>query len=193
MPHDITRLVRRVVLATAGIAIACSAFAEEPAPVEIGDITLKVPASWESEEPSNRLRLAQFVIPSAEGVEEPTELVISFFGGGGGGIDANITRWIGQFSNEGRQVKVTKGTSDQGTYYLADLKGTYNKSIGPPFLRKTQAMPGSQMIAVILQVEGKGNYFLKLVGPAESVAPQIDKLRTAFGGDAESEREYELN
>ncbi|HEY4263440.1 MAG TPA: SMP-30/gluconolactonase/LRE family protein, partial [Schlesneria sp.] len=103
------------------------------AEVKIDDITLKVPATWKQQPPANKLRLAQFLIPPAEGDEHPTELVISSFPGGGGGVDANLKRWTDQFSPEERKVKIFSGKSPQGEYVLHDVSGTYNFSAGGPF------------------------------------------------------------
>ncbi len=158
---------------------------------QVGDISLRIPVDWKEERPSNRLRLAQFQIPAAEGVSEPTEMVVSFFGGTGGGIDANVSRWIAQFTNEGRSAKVTKGKSPLGTYYFVDIQGTYNMPIGPPIRQQTVELPNARMAGVILEVKDQGNYFLKMAGPEKSVSPQINALRASIQGDAASEQPYE--
>lgn len=119
-------------------------------------------------------------------------MVVSYFGGTGGGVDANIERWIGQFAAEGRKSKVTKGDSKQGSYYFVDVTGTYNMPVGPPILRQSKALPDARMIGVILEVEGKGNYFLKLAGPGKSVSAQEEAMRASIGGDAKSEKPHEL-
>jgi gluconolactonase len=188
---------RRILLTTAAVALACYAVAADDAKketrdVKVEDITLTVPADWKQQEPSNRLRLAQFVMPQAEGDAEPTEMVVSHFGGGGGGVQANIDRWIGQFASDGRQVKVTQGQSKQGAYYLADIRGTYNMSIGPPIRQQTKVIPNARMLGVILEVPEKGSYFLKLAGPEKTVSAQEDALRASIGGDKKSEKPYEL-
>ena len=53
--------------------------------VVIKDLKLKLPASWKEEAPANNMRLAQYKPPAAEGDKPTTELVISSFGGDGGG------------------------------------------------------------------------------------------------------------
>lgn len=190
---------RRVLFSVLGLSLAIYACTVEAADkaaktndVEIKDITLKVPASWKSAPPSNNLRLAQFEIPAVKGDKEPAELVISSFGGTGGGMTANISRWVGQFAaGKDRKVKVTQGRSKAGKYVFADLSGTYKKSIGPPFLRKTKDVPDSRMLGVILAVEGKAYYFLKLTGPAKTVSAAADEFRVSFGADAKTEKPFE--
>lgn len=189
---------RRVLFSVLGLSLAiyaCTAQAEETTAktneVKIKDITLNIPANWKASPPSNNLRLAQFEIPAVKGDTEPAELVVSSFGGAAGGTAANISRWIGQFASEGRKVKVTQGESKLGKYVFADLTGTYNKSIGPPFLRKTKAVPDSQMLGVILAVEGKAYYFLKLTGPKKTVSSIVDEFRASFGANAKDEKPFE--
>jgi gluconolactonase len=158
--------------------------------VKIEEITLAVPGHWVQKPASNKLRLAQFDIPAAEGDEEASELVVYSFGGGGGGVDANIKRWIDQFQPKGRKVKLTSGKSPQGEYIFVDLSGTYNKPIGPPILNKTEPLANARMLAVILTIEQKGNYFLKLAGPEKTVSGESKSLRAAFGADETKEKEY---
>ena len=184
---------RRCFLTLMAAVLAVGALAADATKtVTIEDLTLTIPDGWTRDEPSNKLRLAQFSIPNAPGETQPTEMVVSYFGGGAGGVDANIERWITQFDRDGRQVKVVKGQSSQGVYYLADISGTYQMSVGPPFLRKTEALPDARMLAVILSVKEQGNYFLKLAGPSKTVTAQADALRASFGGDAKTEGAYEL-
>ena len=60
--------------------------------VEAGDMKLSVPDTWKQQPPSNRLRLAQFAIPAAEGDKVGAELVIT--PPIGGTRDANIKNII---------------------------------------------------------------------------------------------------
>ena len=168
---------------------------KKPAPlrsVKLGDITLKVPVGWKQEKPRSRLRAGQFSLPPVKGDKEAAELAIFFFGGAGGGADANISRWVGQFQSKGRVVKAYRGTSSQGVYLVLDLSGTYNKPIGPPIQRKTKPMPGARMLAVILAVKGKGNYFLKLTGPRKTVTSAEVGFRKSFGADLKKEKPIEM-
>ena len=168
---------------------------EEAAPkeIKIEDLTLKVPASWKSQPPANKLRLAQFLIPPAEGDEHPTELVISSFPGGGGGIDANLKRWTDQFSAEGRKVKITAGKSPQGNYVVHNVTGTYLFSAGGPFAGgKKEARAVHRSISVILTIENKANYFIRLTGTEKAVNAAADALRASFGGNAKEEKDYEI-
>jgi gluconolactonase len=167
--------------------------AAAPAEVKIEDITLKVPATWKQQPPANKLRLAQFLIPPAEGDEHPTELVISSFPGGGGGVDANLKRWTDQFAADERKVKITSGKSPQGDYVLHDVTGTYLFSAGGPFAGgKKEARPKHRSLSVILTVKDKAVYFLRLTGPDKAVDAAAEAFRTSLGADAKSEKPYEI-
>ena len=153
------------------------------------DITLNVPTTWKQSPASNNLRTAQFAIPKVEGDRDDAELVVYFFGGAGGGVNANLERWSGQFQPGGKKQKIYKGESKQGEYYLLDITGVYNKPIGPPINRQTNPTPGYQMLAIVLMVKDKGNYFLKLTGPQKTVAAASKALRLAIDADLKKEAE----
>lgn len=156
-------------------------------------IKLNLPTSWKEEAPSNNLRLAQFKSPVAEGDKAPTELVISSFGGDGGGVDQNFKRWVDQFTAEGRKVKTTSGECPQGKYHVSDISGTYLQSSGGgPFAPgKKTPMPGFRSLSVVLAVPNEGVYFLRLTGPEKSVAAAADSFRKSFAADAAKETPYE--
>lgn len=164
----------------------------ETTEVKLRDLTLNVPADWKQEEPKSRLRLGQFRIPAAEGDKEDAELAVFSFGAGGG-IEANVKRWIGQFDAQDRKVAMFGGKCEQGQYLLVDLSGTYNKPVGPPIQQKTEATPGSRVVNVIMVVPEKGLYFLKLAGEQKTVSAQMDALRASFGAKAEDEKEVKLD
>jgi hypothetical protein len=158
-------------------------------------LMLYTPKTWKKGQPGNTLRLAEFSIPPAEGDKEPVELTIFSFGsGGGGGIQANVDRWINQFQSDGRKVKITKAEGHQGLYVYVDLQGTYNMPDGPPILQKTKPLPNARMLGVIIGIrweeageagdvpEKKSSvYFLKLAGPEKTVTANEKAFRQAFG------------
>ena len=160
--------------------------------VRAGDLQLSVPMTWKQEKPASRFRIAQFSIPPADGDQQNAELVLFYFRGGGGGVDANLQRWIGQFQPKGRKVQTWSGSSAQGEYYLADVKGTYNKPIGPPIAGKTHPTAGQRMLAVILIAPNKKTYFLKMTGPETTISSSEQSLRKSFGAAVKKEKKYPL-
>ena len=164
----------------------------ETVEVKLKDLILNLPKDWAASDTVSSMRLATYDIPNVEGDKEKGELAISTFGGDGGGVSANLERWVGQFDAEGREVAIKKGMVGENAYHVADISGTYQKSVGPPILRKTTAAKGYRMLGMIVQVKGKGVYFLKLTGPDATVKAQADALRTAIGAKSEGEEDYEL-
>lgn len=164
----------------------------ETAEVKLKDLVLNLPKDWEASDTVSSMRLATYFVPPVEGDKEKGELAISTFGGDGGGVAANLERWVGQFDAEGREVAIKKGMVGENAYHIATISGTYQKSVGPPILRKTQPAKGYTMLGVIVQVKGKGVYFLKLTGPSATVNAQADALRASFGAKTEGEEDYEI-
>ncbi len=158
--------------------------------VKAGALSLEVPTTWVYSQPTSPFRVAQFAIPGVK-EDESAELVVFFFKGGGGTVEANLDRWVRQFEANGRQSRLTTGKCRQGSFFLADVTGTYNKPIGPPIRRQTRRTPGSKMLAAIVQTN-MGNYFLKLTGPQKTTAAVAASFRHAFGVDLESEKDFEL-
>ena len=160
--------------------------------VKLKDLTLKIPATWKLKPSTSRMRLATYTIPAAKGDSESGELTIFNFAGGGGDVGANISRWVDQFTGEQRTSKVTRGKAGDNDYYFANIAGTYKKPIGPPFQRKTESAPGYRMTGVILVLQGKGVYYLKLAGPDATIKAQAEAFRKSFGGSSEGETDYEI-
>lgn len=156
------------------------------------EIALTVPADWKQQKPQSNLRLGQFSIPPAEGDEQPGEIAIFVFPGGGGDVKSNLNRWINEFAADDREVKLFKGKSEQGDYYLSDLKGTYNKPVGPPIAGKKMPTPGSRALGVILQVPDKNSFYLKFTGPEKTVTAAEKAYKKSFGADPEKEEAYEI-
>jgi hypothetical protein len=187
---------KSIVLSAIAACFMSAARADEPAKtktVTAGPLKLAVPTTWEQKEPTTRSRLAQFSISKLAGDPEDAEFVVYFFGAGqGGGPEANVRRWIGQFRSEGRKVKLSSGKSSQGDYILADITGTWNKPIGPPIAQKSVEMPNARVLSVFLTGKDENSYFVKLTGPEKTVSANADALRTAIGADAKAEKAYVL-
>lgn len=194
--HTSLRSLSTLMFAILAVFVSCiSALADDnetqTVEVQVRDITLNVPTTWKEEEPLSRLRLTQFRIPAAEGDDEDAELAIFSFGGSD--IANNIRRWISQFQADNRTVKIGTGDAEQGKYVFVNISGTFNKTVGSPLDGKTEPVPGSRVLAVILAVPEKGVYYLKMTGLDKTVAAQTDTLRTSFGADLSKENDIKLD
>ncbi len=164
------------------------AIAADTKTVKAGDLQLTVPDSWKSQPVRSQFRKAQMTVPSEAGDKGESDFVVYYFEGGGGGIDANVQRWVRSFQPNGRKVKVTEGKSRLGSYVLVDCQGTWNKPIGPMIQQKTEEMANSRALSVILTTK-EGNYYIRLTGPEKTVAANINAFRATFGADASGEKE----
>ena len=131
--------------------------------VEVAGYRFTAPENWKSSPPSSSMRKAQFSIAGENG--KNAELVFFYFGqGGGGGVRANVDRWLKQF-----QVKRDQSVTEE---VIHSVKTTFVRAwgtflSGTPFGPKTPE-PGYSLSGAI--IEGKsGALFLKMVGDAEVV------------------------
>ena len=146
--------------------------------------TLKydMPEGWSSKPLSSKMRLADFILPKAEGDPEDANLVVTFFGGQGGTVQANFDRWLTQMEQpDGRPSKDLAKTSILKTHDLTlsivDLPGTYVAEKAPGSTEHYNK-PGFHLRAAVIEGQG-GPYFIRLVGPARTVA-KWDAAALAF-------------
>lgn len=138
------------------------------APVQI---TWADPPGLRRVPPKNAMRKASYEVPHANGDSEDGELAVFYFGPGqGGSIDANVDRWVKQFSgvaatdvkraereaNGLRQhtVEIEHGTFDAGQMAMGGSKGPKNDYA---------------LLGAIVETPG-GAYFFKMTGPSRTVA-----------------------
>jgi hypothetical protein len=162
--------------ATAAQAAGKSATARRMA---LPDVTGTVPAGWTTVPRggmSARFRLAQYRLPRAAGDPVDPEVIVYYFGPGGGGtVPANLERWKGQFeSPAGQAAKTTERTRDGLRITTIDLHGTY-KERATPMSASFTPRANYRMLAAAVETTrpgGQGPYWIRLVGPAKSVAAQ---------------------
>lgn len=137
-----------------------------------GGLSWKVPAGWK-EDGARPMRAATYKLPAAKGAADEAELAVFYFGkGGGGGIDANVERWISQFDQpdgkpSAEKAKTKKEKVGELPVTTVDLTGVYTASMGPMAPKSNK--PDYRLLGAI--VEGpEGAVFFKLTGPAKSVA-----------------------
>jgi gluconolactonase len=191
-----SRVTCAAALFFAALALACGSHAnaaDAPATktIKAGELSLTVPEAWEKQPVRSQFRKAQMKVPDVAGDKDETDFVVYYFDGGGGGIDPNVQRWVGSFLPTGRKLKVTSGKSSQGDYVFVDLQGTWKKPIGPMVQQKTEEMPNSRALSVILTTK-EGNYYLRLTGPEKTVSANADAFRATFGADAKTEKDRPL-
>jgi hypothetical protein len=157
----------RHILASLAIVLATNLIvrAEAPATFEVGAFKFQRPASWEwieVPEGMRAMRKAQITVPGKDG-GKPAEIIFYHFGAGqGGDTQANVTRWVAQFSDKTTPEKVEKKDAAGTKATFVSVAGTYQS--GMPMGPKTP-MPGYALLGAILDdIEG-GSVFVKMTGP----------------------------
>ena len=145
-------------------------------------LTFDPPAGWVAKKPASSMRVAEFALPKTEKDSEDASLVVYYFGGTGGSVQANLDRWIGQMQQpDGRDSKVVAKssalTSKAGLKItLLDISGTYIAEVTPGSSERFNK-PNFRQLAAVVETKD-GPYFVKVVGPAATVARWEPAVRT---------------
>jgi hypothetical protein len=114
------------------------------------------------------MRAATYDVPAAPGDAEGGECAVFFFGAGqGGGVQANIDRWLGQFQEKPAAAPVGKKQAFGGIVVTTIEHGGTYLAGGPMQTNKTPKS-GYQLVGSIAEAP-EGNVFFKLTGPAKTV------------------------
>ena len=139
-----------------------------------------VPKGWVSKAPAPSMRIAEFTLAKPLGDAEDATVIVYFFGGQGGSVQANMDRWIGQMAQpDGKPSKdVAKTTTSKTATGLkvsqVDVSGTYVAEVTPGSTERLNK-PGFRQIAAVVETPD-GPYFVKLTGPAGTVAKWKESL-----------------
>jgi hypothetical protein len=119
------------------------------------------------------MRVAEFTLPRAAGDREDAQLIVYYFGGSGGSVDANIQRWIGQFEQaDGKPSSAVARKESRQVNGLAvslvDVSGTYTAEMAPGSAAHNNK-PHFRMRAAVVETP-RGPYFIKLTGPESTIA-----------------------
>src|SRR5262249_47271835 len=131
-------------------------------------LAFTVPDGWKASPPGSSMRVAQLTLPRAAGDAEDAELVVYYFGGSGGSVDANINRWIAQMHQaDGRPSSAVAKKEARNVNGLAvslvDVSGTYIAEMAPGS-SEHHNKPGFRLRAAVVETP-HGPYFIKLTGP----------------------------
>ena len=131
---------------------------------QTGTLTLK-PAAWTNRAPASSMRVAEFVVPKAPGDSEDGEVIIYYFAGGGGSVEANLQRWASQFQS----TKSSLETATVNGLKLAsvDVSGTYVAEMRPGSSEHYNK-PGFRTRATFVETP-KGPVTHQTEGPAKTV------------------------
>jgi len=162
---------------TAGLVLALTAIIAASA--QTPTLHFAAASEWKSTPSSSPMRVAQYALPRAAGDSEDGELIVYFFGGQGGSVQANLDRWLGQMEQlDGRPSKAVATTETLTVngmkVTVLDVSGKYVAEMAPGSPTRHNK-PGFRLKAAVVETAG-GPYFVKLTGPAKTV----ERWNTAF-------------
>ena len=138
--------------------------------------------TWVRKQPQTSIVEHEFAIPAAEGDAADGRLTVM---AAGGGVDANIDRWYGQFTQpdggstrDRAKVKKIKVAGEE--VHLVDISGTFKDQRGPIGAgRRAAQVPDARGDH---RHEAQGNYFIKFYGPERTVADNEKAFLTMIEG-----------
>jgi hypothetical protein len=133
------------------------------------DITWTDPPSWTRSMRPSQMRKATYQIPHAPKDKEDAELGIFYFGPGQGGtVDANVDRWVKQFSDVPvDKVKRADRSANGLVQHTVEVEsGTFNAGA---MMGQAKPKANYSLLGAIIEAPS-GEYFFKLTGPADTVA-----------------------
>ena len=134
---------------------------------QLTGIRFDVPASWD-EQPESEFYEAKYLIGSESGEMMLTLTTM------GGGVEANLERWVGQFqqspgSRPRRDTLRVDGTSSE----WLDVRGTFRSRVG----NRPGPHEDWRLLGVAIPMRPRP-FLLKLVGPRAAVSEFEDEFRS---------------
>ena len=139
--------------------------------IHAGPLSFQTPKTWKQERPSSAMRKAQIKVDPVAGDAEPAEMSVISLAGGGGSVEQNVTRWEGQFSDNGKtaKAKVDKKKGKNVEVTRVEIAGKYSGGMSMSGQGKQEAKANYRLLGAIVMTPDTG-YFLKLTGPDKTVA-----------------------
>lgn len=128
-----------------------------------------LPAGWRAQKPRGMMRIMDFRVDGAPGIEG----VLFQLAGDGGGVPLNINRWRGQLGQpelSGAEIEAlprVRWLGRDATW--VEITGTYQGMSG-------EHVEGALFVGVVCLLEGEALFF-RLVGPRAEVEAQREALR----------------
>jgi hypothetical protein len=129
-------------------------------------IKYDVPTSWQEEEVSQQMRIAQFK------VADNTTFAVYYFPAMPGSIESNLLRWRKQFvdNDKRRQLKLKQFNQDGLAITVFYMIGDYQKSLNP-FKPDAEKVTQEDYAVYVITVEtADAKWFFKTIGPEAEVA-----------------------
>jgi len=152
--------------------LATLSVSAEEGKLTVADLNFKFAAPWKSVESSSQMHAATLEA-KVEGSDKAVKAVFYYFGAGqGGDVDANVTRWYGQFEGEPEK---SREEIPAGEKKITIVRGVGTYLDGPPFGGTKTPMPNYALLGAIVPA-AEANIFIKLTGPKDVIL----KLQDGF-------------
>lgn len=164
-----TRWMFRMCLGVAVLWACAASLRAEELVLGTGKVRLQAPEGWVSKEPKFKGIVSyEFVVKAVEGDTADGRVTI---GGAGGGVEANIRRWISQYTQPDRSSTADRAVRKQlkiagQTVHVIDIRGTYE---GSQFVDEPRS-PNFRLLGAIIATDKAGTYYVKFYGPEKTVA-----------------------
>jgi len=147
--------------------------------LDLDAMLVNLPQGWTKSPPTSSMRLAQIALAPAKGDAEAGEIAVFHFPGTGGSAAANIERWQNQFGGPNGEPGTQTAKTDTMmvgllTVVTTDVSGT--QLAASAMTGEGKDKPGMRMIATVIETPS-GNWFIKCVGPAKTMAAHESKIR----------------
>ena len=168
------------------LALSVSSWAAESNSFTVSEFKFEAPADWKVIPVNSSMRKAQLSVPGAAAGQDAGEVVFFHFGpSSGGGTQANVERWLGQFveprSQIGSEVESETLGGRKVTYVQA--KGTYKSGLpGQPFTPKKDY----RLLGAIIEGE-QGSVIIRFTGPAALVEKNRDAFKKMIASGVKAE------
>jgi len=141
--------------------------------VTAAGLIFTIPDGWSKQPPANPMRIAQLAAANEGGT------AFAAFSVARGGVDANVMRWVGQFSNpNGEVLQSREDTTVSGrSVTIVEMTGEYRGMGASP------AQADTTMLAAIIELPNDEQLFIKMTGPSaamEGLADGWDALITSM-------------
>jgi hypothetical protein len=168
---------------------ACGDRTAEPTPEgasrqsgPVKPLELTLPPSWPQTESSpTSARRAGYKVPRVGDDKEDGELLVLFFGtGANGDRDKQWQPWFEQFDGDPKAAAERASfDSPAGPVETFEFKGNYKLNLGKqrPGMTKSPVQMVKhefRMIGAVVRTKDRGNWFVRLVGPDETVLAARD-------------------
>jgi hypothetical protein len=161
----------------ATLPLAASAQSDAPKTFPVGGLTFTRPEGWNWVAAHSSMRKAQLAVPGLN-PSKSAEIAFFHFGASGGGdIESNTKRWLGQFKGAAGAEKVETKQIGSRKVTLVSTEGTY--STGMPGA-SAEPLDNYALLGAIIE-DADGNVFVKMTGPKETVKGASAKFLEFLG------------